>query len=421
MQLSTNSPISNFLIDDNNEFGKSYKAIYKRFIDLQNKGINDLLDVKIDGGAFDCNCKQKIRIQNIKEDEIFILNLPKKFSFINILFNNSYRKIIDNNDYKSYNQYNVNLDFIEDNLTEFLLKNKKLLDEKDNITNFVYKNEEFNLDNIDIVTTFNKKFEARDLTIDDKVILYKFCMDNQENIILVKNLIEDFNSFIIFINNTRKDDAINKEITEDTKIQNILNYLKEGAISEQFKEFIKDRDTFTVDKLANIFEYFLVSIFITIKNDINNYQIELQEEQISEIKSYFDQEKKRIIKKNILSKALRLLITLVLAKDEDKENKIKQNKNNIVKINQVLTLYDLLGGDIGEDAFNDVKEQIEKNEEVNRPPENIEKKDEEENEEIDEVEGEDEKEKIEEAEEDDDDYYGGGEATTSRRRGDDDE
>ena len=96
------------MIDDNNEFGKSYKDIYKRFIDLQNKEIIELLDIKIDNGVLDYNCKQKIHIQNIKKNEIFVLSLPKKFSFINILFNNSYRKIIDNNDYKAYNQYKVN-------------------------------------------------------------------------------------------------------------------------------------------------------------------------------------------------------------------------------------------------------------------------------------------------------------------------
>ena len=375
------------MIDDNNEFGKSYKDIYKRFIDLQNKEITELLDIKIDNGVLDCNCKQKIRIQNIKKNEIFVLSLPKKFSFINILFNNSYRKIIDNNDYKAYNQYNINLDLIEKNLTELLLKNIKILDEKDTITDFVYKNEEFNLGNIDVFITFNEKFETRDLTIDDKMIIYHFCMNNKENINLMKILIEDFNSFIILINNNTKiNDFNNNEISEDTKIKNILSNLEEGVISVQFKEFFKDKDTFTIDKLVNIFEYFLKSIFLTFKNDINNYQTDLLEKQKDEIKLYFKKKKMNIITEKNLSKALRLLITLMFIKEEDKETKLKQNTNNVVnylndsefwdkdivdnndfnkelngikivnvQINQILKFYELLGGDVNKDEFNNTK------------------------------------------------------------------
>ena len=109
-------------------------------------------------------------------------------------------------------------------------------------------------------------------------------MDNKENSNLMQKLIEDFNSFIIYINNTRKGDERNNKISEDTKIENILGNFEEGVISEKFKEFFTDKNTLTINKLANIFEYFLKLIFEKIKNDINNYQVDLQESQIKKIK-----------------------------------------------------------------------------------------------------------------------------------------
>ena len=127
-------------------------------------------------------------------------------------------------------------------------------------------------------------------------------------------------------------------------------------------------------------------------------------------------------------------MTSVLFKDKDKENKLKQNKNNIVnylnisdswdrvvidsigfneelleikKFNlqtyQILKLYELLGGDINEDEFDKVKEEIKKDEEMNKQEENIKQDVEEEKENIGEEE--DESEKNEEAEDDEDDYY----------------
>lgn len=127
-------------------------------------------------------------------------------------------------------------------------------------------------------------------------------------------------------------------------------------------------------------------------------------------------------------------MTSVLFKDKDKENKLKQNKNNIVnylnisdlwdrvvidsigfneelleikkfnlQTNQILKLYELLGGDINEDEFDKVKEEIKKDEEMNKQEENIKQDVEEEKENIGE-EG-DESEKNEEAKDDEDDYY----------------
>ena len=69
--------------------------MYKNFAKEQNEKLEPLLDNKIEKGIFDNNCKNRINIQQIDEEEILTLHFPKKVSFIEILFNSSYRKIID--------------------------------------------------------------------------------------------------------------------------------------------------------------------------------------------------------------------------------------------------------------------------------------------------------------------------------------
>ena len=71
--------------------------------------------------------KNKINIQQINEKEIFILSFPIQISFIDILFNSSYRKILDSETRSNelYKEYRVEYNLIEENMTELLLKKKK--------------------------------------------------------------------------------------------------------------------------------------------------------------------------------------------------------------------------------------------------------------------------------------------------------
>lgn len=113
----------------------------------------------------------------------------------------------------------------------------------------------------------------------------------------------------------------------------------------------------------------------------------MKDEESSNIKKY-------IINKEDFTTSIRLFISLVLFREEDKKNKIKENRKNIVnylkvpdlwdyeiyanekfienlnklksfniQINQIINLYEFLGKDIEDNFYNDVKEQIKKNEE----------------------------------------------------------
>jgi hypothetical protein len=94
-----------------------------------------------------------------------------------------------------------------------------------------------------------------------------------------------------------------------------------------------------VKKLTNIYDYYLKLIFKYIKEDIQQYQKEKDEEKNP---NYFEEEiikkfeeiflqKDIIIDKESLASAIRLFISVVLFREEDRENKIKQNTKNIVE------------------------------------------------------------------------------------------
>ena len=376
LTLDKESKLSNFFIDDNTDLGKSYKEIYHDFSNKQNNELINLLDIKIDKEIFDKNCKKKVNIQNINENEIFTLILPKNFSFTDIIFNHSYRKALIDNDYKLYNQFIIDFDSIEETMTELLLKNKKLLN--DNVINFIYINEDLTFDNNDIITKFNNNQNIEKIDLDDKIILYEFYDEHYEDINLLISLINDFNQLIMFLNNNINNNKISEEISGKKVISNAFQFL-EDKISDEFKGIFEDKKNMTINKITNLFIYYLRLIFDkNIKDKFNEYQ--MQEEDIDEkkknkIKKFFSDEN-HLITKEKFRDAVRLLISLYLFKEDEKENKIKNNINNIsnylnikdiwidistnkrefkeelkeikklnIQINQILSIYDLITSD----------------------------------------------------------------------------
>ena len=399
LELSNESHLIDFFITDN-KFGKAYKDIYQSFIKEQNNRIKDLLEIKIQNGIFDETCLNKINIQQINEKEIFTFNLPKEISFIDILFNSSYRKILDNNNknYDSYKEYKINYDLIEENMTDLLLKNKKLLN--DGITEFIYNNEVFSNEITDSITSFKKLFNCKNKKIDihDKTDIYKFCTDNKGNTHLYKDMINDFITLIKFLNEKRKEDN-NKDdnIKEESKIYEILNKLQ-GKITDNFIEIFRSKEGLTIDKTPEIFEYYLKSIYEDVNSEIKKYQIELDDNSKKLINNYSYH-----INKEDFAHAIRLFMTLVLFLEDDKENKIKLNRNNIInylkapdlwnkdiddkqtfysnlnelkpinaQINQIISLYELLGKDIEDNFFDEVKKMLKDDEENTQTEKKIE-------------------------------------------------
>ena len=384
-ELNSQNNLSDFFIDDTNNFGKNYKIIYQQFIKEYNQIIEKLIDTKIEKGILGANYKTSVDVQQINEKELFTLNLPNKVSFIEIIFNASYRKILDivPINYKLYKEYVINYDYIEEMLTEFLLKNKKLLN--DNITEFIYNNEVFSNQVTNIFTLLKEKYKTQ-MGIYDKVNIYKFCTGNK-NQNSYKNILNDFITLIKYLNSKNKEN----EIKAEAKIYEVINDIKD-SISKDFIKLFEQQNELIIGKTPDIFDYYLKVISEDIIKEIKKCQSNLDKIAKEKIINYY--KNKHHISKQDLASAIRLFMTFVLFPEEQK-NKIKSNNNNIIKyltspdlwkkdiysdvdnfnknlnelkemnikINQINSLYEALGKDIEKNYFDDVIEMIKKEEE----------------------------------------------------------
>ena len=165
--------------------------------------------------------------------------MPKKFAFIDLVFNSSYRKIIDNKnkDYTIYKDYIIDLDSIENNITDLLVKNKKLL--SDIIIEFKYNNEIFNNEVTDLITLFKKNYEIIDINIDDKVVLYNFVKDYEGNNDTYRNVINDFITLLQYLNKLKKEDVDNN-VKGDSIIYEVNEKLSNN-MSKEFLTIFKDK------------------------------------------------------------------------------------------------------------------------------------------------------------------------------------
>ena len=200
--------IIDFLLKNNNKYGKSYRIIYKKFKNKQNNELESLLNQKIESGEFNSNCKNIINIQQIKESEIF--SLTKKFNFTKVIFNSSYRKYIYTQKHENYNEYEIRLKQIESEMTNSLLKNKKLLN--DDIKEFNFNEEVFSYEITDLISNFD--YEKIPINIDEKEMIYKFIKNNAGNKDKYKTIINNFITLIEYLNKASKDenDKINGKI-----------------------------------------------------------------------------------------------------------------------------------------------------------------------------------------------------------------
>ena len=391
LNLTKDNKLCDFFIHDDNKYGKNYEIIYKYIIKQQNENIRNLFEKK---GIYDLSDMNKVNVQQLDENGIFNLNLPKNISFLDIIFNFSYRRMLDlyPNGYNIYREYIINYELIEETITDLLLNNKQLLNESDEknetITKFIYNNELFSNQISNYITTLKTKYKSN-ISLDDQVILYKF---SKENSTIHDYIIKDFLKLIKFLTNYKKENNNEKYIiNKESKIEDIIDKVQD--ISDYFINIFKDNKTLTVDKTTELFDYYLKCIYNDISSEIRNYQEELDDKSLKMIDSFFN--KSRNIKKEDLAYSLRLFMTLVLFLESDKEKKIKLNKNNIfhyiirppdlwkkdisndekylkdlnelksmkITISNIIYLYEALGKDIPDDFFNEVESKIEEDEE----------------------------------------------------------
>ena len=255
---------------------------------------------------------------------------------------------------------------IEENMTDLLLKNKKLLN-KDLIIDFSYNNEIFDYQLNDMLITFQAEYNTRDTSIsmDDKKYFYNYVKDNK-NLEKYEDTINNFITLIEFLNNSKKEE--NCEFRGDSLISQAIAAI-DDSISADFKEIFEEKTELTVSKLSELFDYYLRLIFVDIKNEMMKYQEEkeqkgqkeeneeketeeqkvtkpkeiisnLDEKITAQLDEYY-KKKDIIIGKEELENAIRLFITLVLFREKDKENKIKLNRKNLIDYLKSPDLWDI--------------------------------------------------------------------------------
>jgi len=411
--------LSDCFLDENNKYGKTYIKLYEKFAKKQNEKLEEILNIKSKQGKYNINSIMKINIQAIKEDEIFTYRAFKNIKFIEVMFNSSYRRIIDTLKYENYNEFEIFLDLFEKELTDSLLENKKLLNCE--LIEFKYKGEEFTNQINDVITNFEKKYNFQEIDDNDKLIIYDYVITYNGNNNKYKSLINDFVLLIEYLTKNKNDNNDKNEIIkidENTKIYDVLLNLK--GISNDFINIFKNKNDLIVKKVSKIYDYYLKLIFKYVKKEIEKYQDkkEIEEEKeeknnkektnkdkkdekpkfnlddktIKKLNDYFSNEDLTITKEYLLE-ALRLFMTIILYREEDKENKIKLNKNNIagylkeqdlwennnlkirdekfiynlskikkmnIKIKEILWLYNYLLDNEEEDLEGDIKEKYKK-------------------------------------------------------------
>ena len=154
-----------------------------------------------------------------------------------------------------------------------------------------------------------------------------------------------------------------------------------------------------INKLTNLFIFYLRLIFNKIiKDEFKEFQDDnIEEKKEEKIKKYFNgQNKNKLIERNTFRNAIRLFLTLYLNNEKEKEEKIKNNSNNVanylnikdiwieintnkkefkdelkeikelkIQINQILSIYDLLRDENEDDSksYEDIEKEIKKRKE----------------------------------------------------------
>ena len=229
-------------------------------------------------------------------------------------------------------------------MTDLLLKNKKLLNE--DIIEFSYNNEVFNNEVNDIITSFKNNYITTEISFDDKEILYSFIKNNENNKALYKNMINDFIILIQYLNDLKKKEKEDSDdnISENSKIYEVLEQLKNN-LSKEFLSIFEEKKELTVNKTTDFFEYYLKLIYKYVRDEIKDYQEELEEKELKDKKNKLEE----YYQKNIVNylKAKDLWDKNIYNDQTFTEN-LNEFKNINIQINQILFLVDIKEEDISD-------------------------------------------------------------------------
>ena len=380
-ELSKDDKLSCFLIDDGViGYGMQLAAIYQKYISFQNTFLNNVTN-----NINDDNNQKLIYLKNKINEEInpqkanifnivnFDVETENYGSFLEMLLFYSYRDSFNKLgefDFSKKDKLKYNLEEIEEQLENLLLPGKRKFTNK--IDFVTYQFEGFR-QNSTILSDFMINFPQKLLDENEKEFLYKFKNDqySSESIIRILFSIQ----LMITFYNDQKDiikDPNNKNIQIIETFEIFPNFFKFPADTKKlFKEY-----PFTISHILSVYEYFELLCFDEFKKNLDPlFKRDIKEESMIKIEKYFKNNPNGFLNKLEISSAIRKFISRNLVGLRDDNNydrnqelffilKFKRDCwnaqiiNNVnfgkeieklieldIKIENVLNLYEKLGGD----------------------------------------------------------------------------
>ena len=319
LDMSIDLPLSYFLLDDGEENGGMFLAsAYEKMIEWQNDFIDIIIsENKLSGihNSYISQLEQEIEIQEASNEHIININEKILKSFNDLIYTTAMRNIFEKNNednkinYKNYNDFIYNYEFIEEELGKLILPGIKKF-KRDKINFITYLFEGFRAGNSSILVEYNAKYPQRKLKEEEETRIEELVHSNKSN----KFNNEIFGNLQILMKLILKENYEPKEL-----IFKIINDLSEYiTINEQLKKMFKDAheyfmdEIFSIDCLVSIFEYFESLCWQDMKQYIlQDYHLFIFDKTKKYLKDYFTKNKynnDKIIDEKNLTTAIRRLI-----------------------------------------------------------------------------------------------------------------
>ena len=366
ISLKSDSSLSTILLDEN-EPGYYLASIYKKLIEYQNLFLENIINCNSQNGLLYCFVKQlnnEIMAQDVTFNEIVKLKIKKNNSKLYSDLEEIFFVNISND--PLINKFNYELNQIEIELGNLILPGVRKFKSSDEELRFItYTFEGYRGKNSAILTNFNEKYPQKDLTKNEKEILYNFVKNFAQD--EYRNFLFSIQILINYIQNSGKPG----ETPIFEVFSNIPMHLN---IDENIKDIFNLNKNLKIDKLVRIFEFFEHLCWEQIKEYLlDEYLKPLDENKIKEINNYFFNNKNNVISKIELAEAVRKFISRYLAgkrsqseigedkmlfdylsradlwkkniNDEKFENEIMLLSKLKITVGEAKDFYDKLGGD----------------------------------------------------------------------------
>ena len=345
--INQSDALASILNDDGEiEYGMQIAGAYYYFIEAQNSFIEEICPYLTEDSIlhfFKTQLENVILAQNASEGEIIDLQNfinPDFKSFEEILYNFSFRNCFkeDNNiDYFNYKEIIYDLDSIEQQLGSIILVGKRKFSTEQKFV--VYEFEAYHGRNSTILNDFLERYPQSPLTQEQKRNL----LNNKGND--SKTFLFSLQMLIFHLNK----EGYGKDKGNINDIINNNDFPKYITLSDDFKNLF-NQFQFGIEHLIEIYNYIeLLSYGEVLQNVDNKYRKEIDENEVTNINNYFNQEeeqkKNRLITKNKLPTVIRKFISRYLSGiREDQEINPDEQLLELIKIRS--DLWDL-------DTFND--------------------------------------------------------------------